>query len=205
MTRTSGIRTVHAGLALAAASLTLWGCGSYPLPKVYVLGDSPPMTPGVSRRIDMPVIELRTVSVPDYLDTTDILRRTGPNQVVASPTGQWADRLSVGVTQALVSDLSARLPKVDVETRSAYEPARRLLVDIERFEIAADGQCTLVARWRMTSAAGAVSAPSEGGTFVAGAGSGGDADDAAAMTHLIDQLADRVAMTVRRGLGTPAA
>jgi hypothetical protein len=193
------------GLTLATMTACLWGCGSFPLPKVYVLGDPTPPTPGVSSQAGLPVIELKTVSVPDYLDTTDILRRVGANQVVASPTGRWDERVSVGVTQALVSDLSKRLPGVIVETRSAYEPARHVIVDIERFDIAPDGRCTLAARWRITVTGGTAPALSEQGTFIEEAGSGKDAAAASAMTLAIDHLADHVAATVRTAMTAPSA
>jgi len=188
------------GPALATAALVLWGCGSYPLPKVYVLGDPAPPSPGVSSDAGLPVLELRTVSVPDYVDTTDILRRAGPNQVTASPTGRWGERVSVGLTQALSAALSRRLPGVIIQTRSAYEPPRRILVDIQRFEIAADGQCILAARWGITSPDGKSPPWTDQGTFVETESAPTDAAAASAMTSATNQLADHIAETVRRAL-----
>ncbi len=90
--------------------LLLWGCGSYALPKVYLLGDPAPAVAGVSSTRGLPVIEMKTVRVPDILDTSDIVRLAGANQVTASAKGKWGERLSVGITQDLVATLSSQLP-----------------------------------------------------------------------------------------------
>jgi uncharacterized lipoprotein YmbA len=194
--------------APAAALLVLAGCGSYPLQKIYVLGDPGPPTAGVQRAQGSdgpqtrtqtpPVIELRPVQVPDELDSTDIVRRVGANQVVPSRTGRWGERLSVGITQDLVAGLSRRLPGVTIQARGGYEPSRRLLVTIERFEITPDGRCAVTARWRLSSADGKLGAPSDSGTFIQTAASGTDAAAAAAMTAALDDLAGQIAVTVRQ-------
>jgi len=188
------------GLALASTTLCLWGCGTFPLPRVYVLGDPSPSTPGVADEAGLPHIELKTVTVPDYVDTTDIIRRSGSNAVIASTTGQWGERVSLGVTRALATDLARKLPNIIIESRSVYEPSRRLLVNVERFEIDEDGLCTLTARWRLTSPDDKVQSNSERGTFVAAATSKTDAAAAVAMTSAIDQFASQIAVGVKASI-----
>jgi uncharacterized lipoprotein YmbA len=185
------------GLTLAAAALVLSGCGTFPLPRTYVLGDLDRSAPGVVDEAGLTHIELRTVAVPDYLDTTDIVRRTASNEVTTSATGQWGERLSLGVTRALALDLARRLPQMVIESRSAYEPSRRLFVDVERFEIAEDGRCTLTARWRVTNSGGKDKPDSEQGTFIETSTAKTDAAEASAMTAAIDHLAGQIALTVR--------
>ncbi|HLY58856.1 MAG TPA: PqiC family protein, partial [Stellaceae bacterium] len=173
-------------LALATITVFLAGCGSGSTMQTYVLGDPAPPAIGVSSEDGLPVIELKPVSVPDYLDTSDILSRTGPNQMTPSATGRWGERLSVGLTRALASDLSRRLPLVVIATAETPEPTRRILVDIERFEIAADGQCLLAGRWRITARDGQTTADIERGSFSEAAGSIEDAAVASAMTRAVD-------------------
>jgi uncharacterized lipoprotein YmbA len=173
------------------------------MPKVYVLGDPSPVSPGVADEAGFPHIELKTVRVPDYLDTTDITRRTGANEVIASTTGQWGERVSLGVTRALAADLARRLPKVVIESRGTYEPSRRLLVEVERFEIDEDGGCTLIARWRIASSGDKVQSMSEQGAFIQATTSKTDAAAAAAMTLAIDQLASQIALTVQASVRPP--
>ncbi len=120
--------------------------------------------------------------------------------MIASATGRWGERVSVGITRALAVDLARRLPDVVIESRGRYEPARRLLVDVERFEIGEDGLCTLTARWRLTSAGDTVQPDSQRGTFIAPARLRTDADAATAMTSAIDQLAGQIAVTLQSSL-----
>ncbi len=184
------------GLAVAMATTVLTGCGALPLQRTYVLGDPPVPTLGVRSETGLPIVELKTVSVPDYLDSTDILRRTGSNEVVPSPTGRWGERLSLGITDALASALSRRLPKLVITTTPASEPARRIFVDVERIDISAGGQCLVAARWRITGADGQATSTSKRGTFSETAASADDPAVAAAMTRVVDQLADQIAATM---------
>ncbi len=153
--------------------------------------------PGVADEAGLPHVELGTVTVPDYLDTTDIVRREAPNQVIASETGQWGERLSLGVTRALATDLAQRLPNIVIDRRRTYGRARRLFVDIDRFEIGEAGRCTLVASWRVTSPGDTGPVTSRRGTFVEAASSDSDAAAAQAMTLAIDQLAIQIAATLQ--------
>ncbi len=191
---------------LAGATLLLCSCGSFPLPKVYLLGDAGAPTPGVTDEGGfeggLPDIGLMTVMVPDYLDTTDIIRRTAVNQVITSENGRWGERLSLGITDALAADLARRLPDVVIENQSAQESPRRLKVEVERFEIADDGRCSITARWQVSSVAGKPLSNKEQGSFILAASSGSDAAAALAMTELIDQLAGQVALTVQASLLT---
>jgi uncharacterized lipoprotein YmbA len=141
-----------------------------------------------------------TVTVPDYLDSTDIIRRTASNEVITSENGRWGERVSLGITDALAADLARRLPKVVIENRSTLESPRRLIVDVARFEIGDDGRCIVAARWRIISADGKPLSNNALGTFTGLASSGSDAAAAAAMTALIDQLAGQIALTVEASL-----
>jgi uncharacterized lipoprotein YmbA len=168
-------------------------CGAGSTMRTYVLGNPPSQTIGVWSESGLPVVALESVSVPDYLDSSDILRHTGPNEVTPSPTGRWGDRLSQDVTHALASDLSNILPKVVVVTSFVSDPFRRIFVEIERFDIEADGRCLLAARWHITAADGKSLSKSRHGTFSVTATSLDDPSVAAAMTLAIDQLAAQIA------------
>ncbi len=172
----------------------LAGCVGAPAPRVYVLGDAPNPPPGVASLAGRPVLQLLPVAVPDYLDTRDILLRSGANEVKPSPTGRWADRLSVGLTRALAVALAVRLPGTTVVTDPPVAPpARQAVVTVDSFEIRPDGQCLLAAHWTVTGGDGRSVLRSERGTFAEQAGDAGDAAVAAAMTRAVDRLAERLA------------
>jgi uncharacterized lipoprotein YmbA len=179
------------GLALL---MLVAGCAGGPPVRIYLLGHPPNPDPGVSAQSMRPVMRLLPVLVPDYLDTEDILLRGGQNEVKASPTGRWAERLSVGLTHALAAALASRLPAAAiVASRPIEPPARQILVDVESFEIRPDGQCLMTGMWTIASGDGGRVLRSERDTFVEQAADSSDAAVAAAMTRAIDRLADRIA------------
>jgi uncharacterized lipoprotein YmbA len=170
------------------------GCGGSSPARIYLLGDPPSPDPGVSAQSERLVIRLSPVSVPDYLDTQDIVRRSGQNEVKASPTGRWAERLSVGLTHALAAALATRLPADDiVANRPIVPPAQQILVDVESCEIRPDGPCMVTGRWTIASGDGGHVLRSERDTFVEWAADSSDAAVAAAITRAIDHVADQIA------------
>lgn len=174
----------------------LAGCGFAPPMRTYVLGDRPQGAQTVQPPGGLVVIELKTVSLPDYLDSTDILRRVGPNEVIPSPTGRWGERLSLGITGALASALARRRPDLSIVTVPPPRPGQRIVVDFQAVDIESNGQCRMVANWRITGVD--ARGPWKMGHAVVdeSAGSLDDAAVAAALTKAIDQLAERIASTL---------
>ena len=121
-------------------------------------------------------------------------------------TGRWGERLSLGITHALEVALARRLPGVLVtHTSMPGQPSVSLLVNVEAFDVHPDGRCVLTARWMIPGDDGQQATISQQGTFVTqAAGTSGPLSDAAivsAMAGSVDQLADRIAISLRR---TPA-
>jgi uncharacterized protein len=187
------IRWRRAAVA-AIALLGLSGCLSSPPPRTYILG-YPADAETVTRTEPLrPVVEVKPVSVPDYLDTRDILVRTGANELVASPNGRWGDRLSVGITRALTAALAKRLPNMDVTAAQPISPAaQQVVVDVDTFEIREGGPCLVGARWSIVNGRGRQSATSDYARFAVDANGRNDAAVAAAMTQAVDRFADRIA------------
>jgi uncharacterized lipoprotein YmbA len=140
----------------------------------------------------LPIIELSRVSLPDYLDSTDMLRRDGARVLVPSSTGRWAERLSFVISDAMIPTLSRLAPQAVVSAGTESRPSRRLTLQIDRFDLAADGSCRISARWRWASADGKTTLSSASSSLERRAASPGDAEMAAAMTILLDQLADQM-------------
>jgi len=106
-----------------AGLLMLLGCSSSPPPSVYVLSAMANPVPGAGSEAGRPVLDLKPVTLPDYLDTTDIFLRDGQNELKSSRTGRWGERLSVGIGRALSEDLTARMPGIEVVQGEPVEPA----------------------------------------------------------------------------------
>jgi uncharacterized protein len=187
-------------LALVALISVTAGCFSHGAYRhIYSLDGTVELAaqPGVAA--ERPVLQLQRVLVPDYLDTTDIQLRTGAHEIHESATGRFAERLSLGITHALRSDIASRLPLYTVALGHAGDaPARQILVNVEAFDVAPDGRCLLVADWSILDVDHRVSLAADRGTFTATAAGlkTGDAAIVAAMAEAVRQLAERVAATV---------
>ena len=182
----------------ALAPLLIAACASTPPARLYVLGDPPEPTQAVEVQSGRPVVQLLPVSVPDYLDTREMLRRDGRNEVTPSPTGLWAERLLVGATHALAASLATHLRDVVIATDpSGVPPSRQIIVDVLAFEIGTDGRCLLTARWSFVSGDGVRVLHRESDSFVEQAAQSSDANVAAAMTRAIHRLALQIAAASR--------
>jgi len=184
-------------LPAAALSGLLVACASPPQ-QVYVLGAATPIAAGTLSEASKPHIEIMTVSVPDYLDTTDIMRRSGPNEVTPSLTGQWGERLSIGVTDALAALLNHVQSTTIVSRQEPAMATRQLLVQVLRFDIGTDGNCSLVARWQVLAAIHQATLASERGSYSDKATAPGDEAAAAAMTQALGSLAENIAATLSK-------
>jgi uncharacterized lipoprotein YmbA len=129
-----------------AVALLLASCAGPPL-TVYTLNvpvsaadRSPPATVAV-------VIQIARVSVPDDLDSQDIMYRNG-DILHRSQVGRWASRLSIGITDRLTERLAARRPDALVTDQPLADAATyRVLINISRLDVTAVGTATLEANW----------------------------------------------------------
>lgn len=189
---------------LAAVGIALLaGCSAGPAPHSFVLSAPAAPTEGVRLESGRPILEIKPVLVPDYLDTTDILIRNGRNELHVNPSARWAERLSVGITHALATALVTRLPTMTVVTTPVHrQPARLVVVDVEAFDVFPDGRCVLIARWTIEGADRRATAVLERGSVATRAADGAsDAAIVAAMAEAVEKLAEHIAEAVFRADG----
>jgi uncharacterized lipoprotein YmbA len=187
----------------AVVPLVLLGCSSSPPPRIYVLGAAAAPVAGVMSESGRTTVELKPVVLPDYLDTTDILLRDGQNELKSSPTGHWGERLSVGVARALREDLTKRMPGIlMVHADTVQPPSRVLLLNIDAFDIRADGRCVLAARWTILGEDNKSILASRQATIITDVPrSSGDLSDPAVVTAMagaVEQLAGHIAADLSR-------
>jgi cholesterol transport system auxiliary component len=124
--------------------LLLTSCAAPPL-TLYTLDTGSSEGPPVSQA--SVVIAVARVTVPDELDTQDIVVRDG-STLRRSALGRWASRLSLAITDRLTERLRQRYPRELVTDRPLLEtPAERLLVNIARLDITSAGAASLDADW----------------------------------------------------------
>jgi uncharacterized lipoprotein YmbA len=94
------------------------------------------------------VIEVARISLPDYLDTSDIMWRRGA--ILETSRARWGTRLSLGATDLLTELLAARRPDALVTDQPRLGGgAYRLLVNISRLDVSAGGAAALDADWQI--------------------------------------------------------
>jgi uncharacterized protein len=197
----------HLAAIFYGAVLSLAACGSSgPPPVEYVLGAAPAPAPSTNALAGRPVAEVRPVRLPDYLDTRELVVRSG-NQLLPSKTGQWAERLSVGMTRALALSLGMQLPNVTVLTTNPIErPTWQVLVDVTAFEARVDREVVLAARWTVTDGTGRSSLQSEDAVLMEPTESMDDAAVVSAMNRAVEGFASQIAAGIKRHvlLGDPS-
>jgi uncharacterized protein len=191
---------IRRSLVLLVLDTVVAACISSPMPATYVLSHAVDFTTETESARG-PVVQLRRVLVPDYLDTTDMLERVGQYQLKSSSTGRWGERLSLGITHALGSDLAIRLPMNRVTfDHPAEKSVRQILVSVDRFDVWRDGHCVLTANWSiLETPSGAVLAEGRGNFVTTPVHSGNPSDGAivAGMADAVSQLADRIALAAK--------
>jgi len=182
-------------LVLAVVSLQLVACGPSEPPRItYVLGEPAAGIEESEFLSGRPAIEVKQVLMPDYLDGSDIVIRRPGNVLQPSPTGRWAERLSLGTTRALADGLARRLPEF-VVTTSAQDPPQpcQVLVNVDSFERNADQPVVLVAQWRILRGAARQALAGERVSLTESVTGSDDATLVAAMSRAVDDLAGRIA------------
>jgi uncharacterized lipoprotein YmbA len=189
-------------------------CSSVPPRRTYLL--TPPVNPTApatttSSPAGDPMaprqrLEVRRVLVPDYLDSTDILTRSGSDEVKVSATGRWGERLSLGVTHAVGADLAARVPQYSIVQDGSSNPQRQLRITVTALDLWQNGRCVLAANWSIVDQDSSVPVISGSGTFdslnARGITSVADASLIEAVSRTLGKLADRI---VTDALATPSA
>ena len=173
-------------------------CSSTPPRRIYVL--TPPIDwaaqPTTTRSSPGDLLatkqrlEVRRILVPDYLDSTDILMRSGSNEVKASTTGRWGERLSLGLTHAVGADMALRMPHYSI-VQDAYSSntQRQLRITITALDLWQNGRCVLSAHWSIVDQDSSLPVTSGSGTF--------DSPNAGATTTVTDaSLVEAVGRTL---------
>ena len=93
------------------------------------------------------VVAVARVTVPDELDTEDIVVRDG-STLQRSRLGRWSSRLSLAITGRLTGRLAERYPRTLVTDRPLTDaPSDRILVNVGRLDLTTGGMATLNADW----------------------------------------------------------
>jgi uncharacterized protein len=209
--RHSPLRTALVALPPLLALLVA-GCQSPPS-RLYLL-NSIPATPqpqaaaaasGSSRpapagaHANGPVIGV-SVSVPEYLDRTDIIQRTSANELKPNYDAQWGENLAVTASRTVSDNLATLLPSDDImmlPSRSRRSFDYQVSLDLTRFESDSQGVSTLAGRWSILDGEGTEKASGHVLRTEPAGGPGYDAM-AAAMSRNLAAVSSDIANALQR-------
>lgn len=138
---------IHVPLAMLTA-LAVTACAARPL-RLYILNDPAALAPAAQLRPGAPVIEVNRLTLPDYIDTVDILVRHG-NVLERSDGARWASRLSILATNLLTARLATRAPGALVTDQwRGTAPDYRVVVQVTRLDVTTAGVASLSAYWQI--------------------------------------------------------
>lgn len=186
----TGQRWAHQA-ARCAAALLLACCAGPPL-TLYTLDTQGPALDAAPLGRRALVIEVARVSLPNAFDTEDILVRHG-SVLRRSAQGRWASRLSAGITGLLAARLAQRRPDALVTVQPQTDaPAYRVLVNISRLDVTAEGTAAVQADWQVVPGNPALSPQRYRGAFTATGAVATDQDVVTLEGAVLDQLARRI-------------
>lgn len=138
---------MHAALAMATA-LAVAGCAARPL-RLYTLNDPAALGSPGHLQPGAPVIEIDRLTLPDYIDTLDILLRHG-SVLERSDGARWASRLSILATNLVTARLATRAPGALVTDQWRGAAADyRIMVQVTRLDVTTAGVASLDAYWQI--------------------------------------------------------
>ena len=191
----------HLRNRVCLAVLTLLaGCSAGPPPRMILLSNDVALPPA-TQQMQRPVLVVRTVSMPEYLDRRAIIYRSSDAELKRFPDVVWAERPGESVTRWVALQLAAELPGYEVQaftTDSEKSPALALNIELQSFEPDAMPETATVLRlrgdWHLSGIAmmdGRLAADAPMGTVDA-------PSTVVAMRAALTQACDAIAEQIRR-------
>jgi uncharacterized protein len=181
---------------LLLAALMLGACGSSPKTHYYTLAPVPAAQQH-ARSIAAPVT-VAAVRVPPALDRSEMVRATGANTVEIREQDRWTAPLGDMVRRVLSEDLAARMPPDKVVLPDAPTPPQtaQIVLALAAFGAAPDGKVTLQGSWSLLDGERGKLVLRREVALETDAQTPGADGDAAAMSHLLGELASNIAKTL---------
>ncbi len=136
------------------------------------------------------------VSLPGYIDRSELVFQSGPNEFQIPPNVSWAGSLQDNIAAVLARDLQAQLGAREVLAYpwpAGRAPRRRVALDVRQFHGISGSDAILEASWRIEGA----SVSHGGGTFREPINGDGYAAVVAAESRLLAQCAAAIAASLR--------
>jgi uncharacterized lipoprotein YmbA len=142
-------------LLVALAGMFLTGCLFKPVTdstRHFVLTPIPADDPTAASTRHL-TVGIRPVRMPSQLLGESVSVRNGTNEIEYLHNAVWADRLDHAFERALAANLSRLLSSdgIYVDDWGRDRVMARVLVNVQQFEVDAQGKGTLIAQWQITA------------------------------------------------------
>ena len=161
-------------------------------------------TPAGAPLATMPMqpVQLTAVHIPAELDRPEVVTQLSPNRLKIDDNERWGAPFAQMMRRTLAQDLAARLPAGAFVFPDAPAPSgtRTLVVTVLDSQADAGGTLTLQAQWSLLSKQAPDQPPgatlTRQVTLTSKLTSADGAAQAAALSHILGELADRIATSV---------
>ncbi len=200
-TAPSCYRVILAGVL----SLCLAGCSflkpSGITPRTYVLTPVQPGAASVPAGSTNVVIGMRPVKVPGYLSGKGFAMRNGSNEILYLEGAEWAERMDNALQRVVAANLCSLIPtdQVRLSLWNMETVSFQIEINVEQFDVDANGVAELKAWWRVLSSSGAPIASGRFSEERKGPSPKIDTDgSAASMSALVADFSEMLAQAIRQ-------
>jgi uncharacterized protein len=194
----TGIR-LRRRLLLLATTCLIAACASSPTARFYRLD---PLELSYQGDTGAGVIlALGPMSLPDYLQRPQMVRRDRGAEVLVDELNRWAEPLDEQVPRIIAANVDGLADDIVVvpSTRRTVTPDYRLFATVLRFDADTEGLTELVIQWGITAAAGTTVVPPRTSRYQTRATPADDPDAmASAMSALLGQVSRDMVDVFRR-------
>jgi uncharacterized lipoprotein YmbA len=191
----------HALLASVTAALLLAGCfgprTTRPT-RLFVLNATATRSDSNPRATELR-LGVGRISLPERLNRSQIVTRTGANEVHVADYSQWAEPLEKSIPRVLSENLASLTGTDQV---SVYPWPTQMEIDLKieiailEFEGNSDGEVTLATRWRWVRANGSEVQPLQGSSYVESTADPSTEALVAAMSRALASLSRDIAAAI---------
>ena len=175
--------------------LALWGCAS-PDPAIYTLR----ATQGQPVGGGPTAIKLARPGLAGYLDRPEIVRDSSVNRLQVTSGERWGEPLGDMIGRVLALDLAQRLPGSSVFTEAgtiSVDPSATVELDVQRFDLDTGGLVVLLVQVAVEQGRSHDPSATRSLRLTVQPASTGTPQLVAAMSDVLGQLADQVAVLLR--------
>ena len=152
--------------------------------------------PGATVRGGPKVVELRRIGLAGYLDRPEIVRQSEDYRLRIPGGERWGEPLGEMTGRILAEDLNSRMPGTSVFTATgsiSAVPDATVEVNLQRFDVDAQGQVILLAQVAVTRRRGRDTSRTDSVRLQVTPAGATTTGQVAAMSAALGQLADRIA------------